>query len=222
VLSPFNLFQHLQRGSLDWSDCAENIDSRRVPKFPDLRRGRRRRGRRNPDRSIAAAMPYTFHVSLLVRQARPIRYHHLADLVPRDHLSITVVVLAAIHIIDRRPPLYLLDESLRVEHTHRVSARDFSFFPSNHSHDCPFYLTTPILQRIPSRRNYSIKYSLEFELEPLREHESPNESQVAKKTRKNNLPSYSRREPKTWKKKRDRRMEHRRLFRTRIARRSTG
>lgn len=91
--------------------------------------GRRRRGRRNPDRSIAAAMLlYTFHVSLLVRQARPIRYHHLADLVPRGHLGVTVVVLAAIHIVDRWPPLYFLDKPLRVEHAHRTSRRFFSSF----------------------------------------------------------------------------------------------
>lgn len=64
---------------------------------------------------------YTFHVSLLVRQARPIRYHHLADLVPRSHLGITVVVLAAIHVVDRRSPLYLLDKSLRVKHVPRFS-----------------------------------------------------------------------------------------------------
>lgn len=83
----------------------------------------RQRGRRNPDRSIAARrVLYTFHVSLLVRQARPIRYHHLADLVPRSHLGITVVVLAAIHIVDRRSPLYFLDKPLRVEHASRFSS----------------------------------------------------------------------------------------------------
>lgn len=83
----------------------------------------RQRGRRNPDRSIAARrVLYTFHVSLLVCQARPIRYHHLADLVPRSHLGITVVVLAAIHIVDRRSPLYLLDKPLRVKHASRFSS----------------------------------------------------------------------------------------------------
>jgi len=62
----------------------------------------------------------TFHVSLLVRQARPIRYHHLANLIPRGHLGVTVIVLAAIHIVNRRPPLYLLDESLGIEHAHKI------------------------------------------------------------------------------------------------------
>lgn len=89
------------------------------------------------NRGAPCTVLYTFHVSLLVRQVRPIRYHHLADLVPRSHLGITVVVLAAIHIVDRRSPLYLLDKPLRVKHVPR-----FSPFPRSLAR-FPFYLSPP-------------------------------------------------------------------------------
>lgn len=93
---------------------------------------------------------YTFHVSLLVRQARPIRYHHLADLVPRSHLGITVVVLAAIHVVDRRSPLYLLDKPLRVKHVPR-----FSPFPRSLARSS-FYLSQVDLAPFAARRLGSI------------------------------------------------------------------
>lgn len=82
--------------------------------------GSSKRKRRNPDRSIARGW-YTFYVSLLVRQARPIRYHHLADLVPRGHLGVTVVVLATIHVVNRRSFLYFLDKFLRIEHGRTIT-----------------------------------------------------------------------------------------------------